>query len=164
MLLADRRSWPQSRQSAKLYLQSSELGLPHPQASVPSPTPPSVLGGGAHSLAREGLGESQFRGGDIHFSTLYIYVLCDKGKSADPEITFFKAFGIHVLLKPQAGSKMLRCRTNCRMPRRRCLLFRCSAMQIIANEWNFCQPLFPTNGTEMYSKKSLKCTSSSLME
>jgi hypothetical protein len=29
---------------------------PHPQASVP---PPPVLGGGAHSLAREGLGESR---------------------------------------------------------------------------------------------------------
>jgi hypothetical protein len=31
---------------------------PHPQASVP---PPTVMGRGAHSLAREGLGESQFR-------------------------------------------------------------------------------------------------------
>jgi hypothetical protein len=33
-------SQPQSRQSAKLFLQSSELGLPHPlpQASVPPPT------------------------------------------------------------------------------------------------------------------------------
>jgi hypothetical protein len=34
------------------------------------------LGGGAHSLAREGLGESQFRRGDIHCGTLYTYVLC----------------------------------------------------------------------------------------
>ncbi len=46
----------------------------------PSPAgvcaPPPFLGGGARSLAREGLGESQFRRGDIHFSTLYIYVLC----------------------------------------------------------------------------------------
>ncbi len=47
---------------------------PHPQASVP-PLPP-VLGGGAHSLAREGLGEFQFRQGDIHCGALYIYVLC----------------------------------------------------------------------------------------
>ncbi len=39
--------------------------------------PPSLVPrGGAHSLAREGLGESQFRRGDIHCGTLYIYVLC----------------------------------------------------------------------------------------
>jgi hypothetical protein len=46
---------------------------PHPQASV---SPPLVPGGGAHSLVREGVGESQFRRGDIHCGTLYIYVLC----------------------------------------------------------------------------------------
>jgi hypothetical protein len=69
----------QSGKSAKLFLQSSELGLPQPLARrrVCPPTPTSqVLGGGAHSLAREGLGESQFRRGDIHCGTLYIYVLC----------------------------------------------------------------------------------------
>ena len=48
---------------------------PHPQASVP---PLPVLGGGAHSLAREGLGESQFRRGCIHCDNLYIYALCGK--------------------------------------------------------------------------------------
>jgi hypothetical protein len=32
-----------------------------------------VLGGGAHLLAREGVGESQFQRGDIHYGTLYIY-------------------------------------------------------------------------------------------
>jgi hypothetical protein len=42
----------------------------------PNPSPagecaPPVLEGGAHSLAREGLGESQFRRGDIHCGTLY---------------------------------------------------------------------------------------------
>jgi hypothetical protein len=37
------------------------------------------MGGGTHSLAREGLGESQFRRGDIHCGTLYIYVLCGLG-------------------------------------------------------------------------------------
>jgi hypothetical protein len=48
---------------------------PHPRASVPPP--PLVPGGGAHSLAREGVGESQFRRGNIHCGTLYtrIYVL-----------------------------------------------------------------------------------------
>jgi hypothetical protein len=47
---------------------------PNPQASV-SP-PPLVLGGETHSLAREGMGESQFRRGDIHCGTLYICTLC----------------------------------------------------------------------------------------
>jgi hypothetical protein len=47
----------------------------------PNPSPagecaPPPLGGGANSLARERLGESQFRRGDIHWGTLYIYVLC----------------------------------------------------------------------------------------
>ncbi len=45
---------------------------PHPQASVP----PFGSGGGASSLAKEGVGESQFRRGDIHCGTLYMYVLC----------------------------------------------------------------------------------------
>ncbi len=43
---------PQSRQNARLFLQSSEFGVPqppHPQASLP---PPLV----AHSLAGEGTG------------------------------------------------------------------------------------------------------------
>ncbi len=40
---------------------------PHPQASVPPP--PLVPGGGAHSLARDGVGESQFRWRDIHCGT-----------------------------------------------------------------------------------------------
>ncbi len=61
----------QSRQSAKFFLKSSEWGLPHPQASVPSPF--WFRGEGAHSRAREGVGESQFRRGDIHCGTLQIY-------------------------------------------------------------------------------------------
>jgi hypothetical protein len=49
---------------------------------APNPSPagecahPPVRWGGAHSLAREGLGESEFRRGDIHCGTLYIYVIC----------------------------------------------------------------------------------------
>jgi hypothetical protein len=35
-----------------------------------------VRGGGAHSQAREGLGGSQFRLGDIHCGTLYMCTLC----------------------------------------------------------------------------------------
>jgi hypothetical protein len=47
---------PQSRQKAKPFLQSSELGHQTP------PPPPRFWGKGhTHSLAREGLGESQFR-------------------------------------------------------------------------------------------------------
>ncbi len=49
VLLADEVK-SQRRQSAKFFLPSSEL-------------------------AREGLGESQFRRGDIHCGTLYIYIL-----------------------------------------------------------------------------------------
>ncbi len=50
---------------------------PSPACEWASPTPRPVLGGGTHSLAREGLGESQFRRGDTHCGTLYIYVLWD---------------------------------------------------------------------------------------
>ncbi len=58
------RSGSQSRQSDQLLLQSSELG----------PPPPPVLGGVAHSLAREGLGESQFRRGYIQYTVvLFLY-------------------------------------------------------------------------------------------
>ncbi len=67
---------PQSRQSAKLFLQSSELGLPTPLAAVECAPHPLVRGGGgrrAHSLAGEGLGESQFRRGDLHSGALYMY-------------------------------------------------------------------------------------------
>jgi hypothetical protein len=49
---------------------------PSPVTECATPPPHPVLGGGAHSLAREGLGESQFRRGDIHCGTLYIYALC----------------------------------------------------------------------------------------
>ncbi len=70
---------PQGRQSAKPFLQSSELGLSQPLTSrrvCTPPPPPLILGGEAHSLAREGLGESQSRRGDIHCGTLYMNVLC----------------------------------------------------------------------------------------
>jgi hypothetical protein len=48
--------------STTVYVPSSELGLSHPPllpASVP--LPPEPKGGGAHSPAGKGLGESQFR-------------------------------------------------------------------------------------------------------
>jgi hypothetical protein len=64
-----RSIWPQRRHSAKLFLQSPELGLPHPQASVPPP-----FGSGAV----EELGESQFRRARGHtlWYSVYISTLC----------------------------------------------------------------------------------------
>ncbi len=56
-----------------LFLQSSELGLPHPLARRRVCLPPLVRGGGTHSQAREGVGETQFRWGDIHCGTQYKY-------------------------------------------------------------------------------------------
>ncbi len=58
--------------------QSSELGLPHPLARRRvCPLPPLVRESGTPAGEREGVGESQFRRGDIHCGTLYnIYVLC----------------------------------------------------------------------------------------
>jgi hypothetical protein len=66
---------PQSRQSAKLFFQLSELGLPHPLSRRRVCHPSFGSGGGAQSLAREGVGiDSQFRRGDVHCGTLiYMY-------------------------------------------------------------------------------------------
>jgi hypothetical protein len=65
--------------SAKPFLQSLELGLPHPLTPWRLFPPPFGSGGREHSLAREGLhggGGSQFRHGDIrvHCGTLCMYV------------------------------------------------------------------------------------------
>jgi hypothetical protein len=59
----------QSRQSAKLFLQS---GLPQPLTPWRVRPPPLVPGVGQTRLAREGLEVSQFRRGDRHCGTLYI--------------------------------------------------------------------------------------------
>ncbi len=68
---------PQSRQSAKPFLQSSELELPQSPTRRRVCPPPFGSGGGTHSLAGEGLGEPQFWRGDTHCGTLYIYVVCE---------------------------------------------------------------------------------------
>ncbi len=57
------------------FSQSSELGLPHPHLQASGLPRPLVHGGGAHSLAGEGLGEPQFRRGVIHCGTLCCYTL-----------------------------------------------------------------------------------------
>ncbi len=67
----------QGRNNAKLFSSRRNLDSPNPShAGECAPPTPRFWGGGAHSLARERLGESQFRRGDIHCGTLYIYVLC----------------------------------------------------------------------------------------
>jgi hypothetical protein len=51
------------------------LGLPQPLTCRRVCPPPPVLGRGTHSLAREGLGESQFRRGNIQYTVvLFIYM------------------------------------------------------------------------------------------
>ncbi len=64
---------PQSRQSAKLFLQSSEL-----EASVPHP-PPWFRGGGRALAGERGVGRVPIptSGHMVHCGTLYINVLCD---------------------------------------------------------------------------------------
>ncbi len=64
----------QSRQSVNLFLQSWNWDSPNPSPAGESAHPPGS--GGRGTLVREGLGESQFRRGDIHCGTVYIYVLC----------------------------------------------------------------------------------------
>ncbi len=65
----------QSRQSAKLFLKSSELGLPHPLTRRLVCLPPMVRGEGHTRLGGQGRGGVQFRRGDIHCGTLGTYVL-----------------------------------------------------------------------------------------
>jgi hypothetical protein len=62
---------PQSRQIAKLFLRSSELGLSRPLSRRQVHPPPPLVQGGGHTRER-GVGESQFQRGDIHCGTLYI--------------------------------------------------------------------------------------------
>ncbi len=66
----------QSRQSAKHFLQSSELGLPQPLTSRRVCTSPP-FGSGGNTLARgRGHGGSQFGRGDRNCGTLNIDVFC----------------------------------------------------------------------------------------
>ncbi len=62
-------------QSTKIFLQTSELGLPHPLTRRRVCPPPLRLGGGGLSLAGEGVGKSQFRRGDVHCGP-QIYNIC----------------------------------------------------------------------------------------
>ncbi len=57
---------PQSRQSTKLSLQSSELGLPHPFTRKGVYTLPGLGGGGIHTRLRDSGEGAQFQQGDRH--------------------------------------------------------------------------------------------------
>jgi hypothetical protein len=63
----------QSRQSGRLFIQSSEFRLLAGESVSPSLW---FRGGGTHSLAGVGARGSQFGRGDQHCGTLGIYVLC----------------------------------------------------------------------------------------
>jgi hypothetical protein len=66
----------QSRQSARLFLQLSELGPSHPlTAGECAPLPPLLWGRDTLACAG-GWGVPQFGRGDRHCGTLGIYVLC----------------------------------------------------------------------------------------
>jgi hypothetical protein len=63
---------PQSRQSAKRFYSRWNWDSPTPLAAGECAPPPFGPGGRAQSLAAKGVGESQFKRGDIHCGALYI--------------------------------------------------------------------------------------------
>jgi hypothetical protein len=63
----------QSRQSTRLFLQSSELGPPQPSLTCRRVCPPLWFRGGPGGLAGEG--GSQFGRGDRHWYSRYIFTL-----------------------------------------------------------------------------------------
>jgi hypothetical protein len=82
----------QSIQSARLFLQPSELEPPppHPQVSLS----PLLVQRGGHTPLREKGGGSQFRRGNRHCGYLGMYVLCGD----DPWISLYRFF-LHRLSK-----------------------------------------------------------------
>ncbi len=60
--------YPQSRQSAKPFLQSLELGLPHPLTRIR----PFGSGGKAHLLAGEGVGDPNSDAGTSLWYSRYL--------------------------------------------------------------------------------------------
>jgi hypothetical protein len=67
LFTASFHSWTQSRLSARLFLQSSELGPRTPSPADDCVPPPWSGGGGTHSFAGEGVEESRFgrRAGNV---------------------------------------------------------------------------------------------------
>ncbi len=75
----------QSRQGAKLFSSRRNWDSPNPSpAGECAPTPPPVLGGGAHSLAREGWRVPILTRGHTLWYSLYIRILC---AAAYPQMT-----------------------------------------------------------------------------
>jgi hypothetical protein len=67
-----------SQQNAKLFLCRRNWDTPNPSPADECALLPFWFRGEGHTRCRErGLGESQFRRGDIHCGTLCIYVLCE---------------------------------------------------------------------------------------
>jgi hypothetical protein len=93
----------QSRQSAKLFSSRRNWDSPNPSPAGECAPPPSGSWGGAHLLAREGVGQSQFRRGDMLCGTIYIYVLCGWGSPNSNEGTYtvvlyiYKYFVIYII-------------------------------------------------------------------
>ncbi len=82
-----REDYAQSKQSAKLFLQSSELGLPHPltpsHAGECVPPPPFVPGGGGTLACGGGGGGGQTLWYSRHIPGMYFVGLC-VGSVPDP--------------------------------------------------------------------------------
>ncbi len=71
---------PWSKQSARLFLQSSELGILTPSPAGEWPPDPPFGTGGAHTLSGEGVGGPNSDEGtetETVILCVYIYVLCD---------------------------------------------------------------------------------------
>jgi hypothetical protein len=65
--------YTQSRQSGKLFSGRRNWDSPNPSPPGECAAPSLVPGGGAHSLARKGLGEFRFRRGDTMVLCIYLY-------------------------------------------------------------------------------------------
>jgi hypothetical protein len=62
------------------------------------PHPPRFWGGGAHSLAREGLGESQFQRGYIHCGTLTVVTIKEISEESRRVRSFFESAEKYVVV------------------------------------------------------------------
>ncbi len=105
--LEPRESNPQSRQSARLFFQSSELELPHPLTRRRVCSPLLWFGGEGSQLARgRGVGGSQFRRGDRHCDTLGIFVLCDMIADLVMVPVWVKSSGMSLVLRSGQPSSL----------------------------------------------------------